>query len=93
MVKVNPTYVMSQLAEKGIRSKSWAISHGIAVISRVLDSYSDISMISMNGLRYHYQHSGAHGALGLTMLAQSCHPPPCVSQSQLFSLLSADTVP
>lgn len=30
----------------------------------------------MNGLRYHYQHSGAHGALGLNMLAQSCHPPP-----------------
>lgn len=24
----------------------------------------------------HYQHSGAHGALGLQMLAQSCHPPP-----------------
>lgn len=31
---------------------------------------------SMNGLRYHYQHSGAHGALGLQMLAQACHPPP-----------------
>lgn len=31
---------------------------------------------SMNGLRYHYQHSGAHGALGLSMLAQSVHPPP-----------------
>lgn len=31
---------------------------------------------SMNGLRYHYQHSGAHGALGLQMLAQGCHPPP-----------------
>lgn len=30
----------------------------------------------MNGLRYHYQHSGAHGALGLQMLAQACHPPP-----------------
>ena len=24
----------------------------------------------------HYQHSGAHGSLGLQMLAQSCHPPP-----------------
>ncbi|GAA5979945.1 hypothetical protein JCM10908_001473 [Rhodotorula pacifica] len=31
---------------------------------------------NMNGLRYHYQHSGAHGALGLQMLAQGCHPPP-----------------
>ncbi|KAI5476833.1 SFP1, transcription regulator [Pseudohyphozyma bogoriensis] len=31
---------------------------------------------NMNGLRYHYQHSGAHGALGLQMLAQAVHPPP-----------------
>ena len=27
----------------------------------------------MNGLRYHYQHSGEHGALGLRMLASGRH--------------------
>ncbi|KAG8821500.1 hypothetical protein FRC17_009799 [Serendipita sp. 399] len=31
---------------------------------------------NMNGLRYHYQHSGAHGAVGLAMLASNTHPPP-----------------
>ena len=45
--------------------------------SRIADSSSPCSLApSMNGLRYHYQHSGAHGALGLQMLAQGCHPPP-----------------
>jgi len=28
---------------------------------------------NMNGLRYHYQHSGEHGAIGLTMLASGTH--------------------
>jgi hypothetical protein len=27
----------------------------------------------MNGLRYHYQHSGAHGAAGLALLASGQH--------------------
>jgi transcription factor SFP1 len=27
----------------------------------------------MNGLRYHYQHSGEHGARGLTLLASGLH--------------------
>jgi hypothetical protein len=31
---------------------------------------------SMNGLRYHYQHSGAHGQIGLQMLTNGTHPPP-----------------
>ncbi|PVF94068.1 hypothetical protein CPB86DRAFT_714023 [Serendipita vermifera] len=31
---------------------------------------------NMNGLRYHYQHSGAHGAVGLAMLAANTHPAP-----------------
>lgn len=31
---------------------------------------------NMNGLRYHYQHSGAHGAVGLAMLASNTHPAP-----------------
>lgn len=31
---------------------------------------------SMNGLRYHYQHSGAHGQIGLQMLSNGTHPPP-----------------
>lgn len=30
----------------------------------------------MNGLRYHYQHSGAHGQIGLQMLSNGTHPPP-----------------
>lgn len=30
----------------------------------------------MNGLRYHYQHSGAHGQIGLQMLTNGTHPPP-----------------
>ncbi|KZO97365.1 hypothetical protein CALVIDRAFT_563149 [Calocera viscosa TUFC12733] len=28
---------------------------------------------NMNGLRYHYQHSGAHGAIGLALLASGQH--------------------
>jgi transcription factor SFP1 len=28
---------------------------------------------NMNGLRYHYQHSGEHGAMGLTLLASGQH--------------------
>lgn len=31
---------------------------------------------NMNGLRYHYQHSGAHGQIGLQMLTNGTHPPP-----------------
>jgi len=31
---------------------------------------------NMNGLRYHYQHSGPHGQIGLQMLAVGSHPPP-----------------
>ncbi|KZT54020.1 hypothetical protein CALCODRAFT_28603 [Calocera cornea HHB12733] len=30
---------------------------------------------NMNGLRYHYQHSGAHGAIGLALLASGQHHP------------------
>lgn len=33
---------------------------------------------NMNGLRYHYQHSGDHGAIGLRMLASGVHD--CLSQ-------------
>ena len=29
---------------------------------------------SMNGLRYHYQHSGQHGVIGLELLKQGHHP-------------------
>ncbi|KAJ7334799.1 hypothetical protein DFH08DRAFT_293653 [Mycena albidolilacea] len=35
---------------------------------------------NMNGLRYHYQHSGDHGAAGLQALAAGLHP--CLSQRQ-----------
>lgn len=28
---------------------------------------------NMNGLRYHYQHSGEHGAVGLALLASGVH--------------------
>lgn len=31
---------------------------------------------NMNGLRYHYAHSGAHGAIGLAMLSNGTHPTP-----------------
>ncbi|KAL1742963.1 hypothetical protein HDZ31DRAFT_65476 [Schizophyllum fasciatum] len=34
---------------------------------------------NMNGLRYHYQHSGDHGAIGLRMLASGVHD--CLSQN------------
>ena len=36
----------------------------------------------MNGLRYHYQHSGAHGALGLQMLAQGCRFRDCAHSTE-----------
>lgn len=32
-------------------------------------------VFSLNGLRYHYQHSGAHGMLGMQLLRQGHHPP------------------
>ncbi|KAJ6510510.1 hypothetical protein C8R45DRAFT_391139 [Mycena sanguinolenta] len=35
---------------------------------------------NMNGLRYHYQHSGDHGAAGLQALAAGLHP--CLQQRQ-----------
>ncbi|KAK7028280.1 hypothetical protein R3P38DRAFT_2935142 [Favolaschia claudopus] len=35
---------------------------------------------NMNGLRYHYQHSGDHGALGLSQLAAGVHP--CLQQGR-----------
>lgn len=31
---------------------------------------------NMNGLRYHYAHSGTHGAIGLAMLSNGSHPTP-----------------
>ncbi|GAA93964.1 uncharacterized protein L969DRAFT_45708 [Mixia osmundae IAM 14324] len=31
---------------------------------------------NMNGLRYHYQHSGPHGQIGLQMLSEGSHPAP-----------------
>lgn len=31
---------------------------------------------SLNGLRYHYQHSGSHGIIGSQLLAAGSHPPP-----------------
>ncbi|KAH8926917.1 hypothetical protein BT69DRAFT_911645 [Atractiella rhizophila] len=31
---------------------------------------------NMNGLRYHYSHSGPHGQLGLQLLNTGSHPPP-----------------
>ncbi|KIY61929.1 hypothetical protein CYLTODRAFT_199689 [Cylindrobasidium torrendii FP15055 ss-10] len=34
---------------------------------------------NMNGLRYHYQHSGEHGAIGLAMLASGVHE--CLNNS------------
>ncbi|KAH8827251.1 hypothetical protein DL96DRAFT_1710388 [Flagelloscypha sp. PMI_526] len=34
---------------------------------------------NMNGLRYHYQHSGEHGAIGLAMLANGTHD--CLSNN------------
>ncbi|ESK92765.1 hypothetical protein Moror_15938 [Moniliophthora roreri MCA 2997] len=34
---------------------------------------------NMNGLRYHYQHSGEHGAVGLAMLASGVHE--CLQQN------------
>ncbi|KAF8510139.1 hypothetical protein BU17DRAFT_70195 [Hysterangium stoloniferum] len=34
---------------------------------------------NMNGLRYHYTHTGEHGAIGLEMLAQNKHPLPDVA--------------
>lgn len=37
---------------------------------------ADVCNCSMNGLRYHYQHSGAHGQIGLQMLGNGTHPPP-----------------
>ncbi|TFK63955.1 hypothetical protein BDN72DRAFT_861730 [Pluteus cervinus] len=43
---------------------------------------------NMNGLRYHYQHSGEHGAVGLTMLANGQHE--CLAGSSRHHGHSAD---
>jgi transcription factor SFP1 len=36
----------------------------------------------MNGLRYHYMHSGEHGTIGLAMLTNATHPPPLLPASR-----------
>jgi len=64
--------VMSLVVGNGTRSESNLCPSSFVLVTDLSVSRS----LSMNGLRYHYQHSGAHGALGLQMLAQGCHPPP-----------------
>ncbi|KAJ6589034.1 hypothetical protein B0H19DRAFT_228674 [Mycena capillaripes] len=44
---------------------------------------------NMNGLRYHYQHSGDHGAVGLSLLAGGLHG--CLQQRQGSSAPSTPT--
>lgn len=46
---------------------------------------------NMNGLRYHYQHSGDHGAIGLALLASGQHE--CLQHAHKASLSSRHTTP
>ncbi|KAF7328956.1 hypothetical protein MVEN_02525500 [Mycena venus] len=46
---------------------------------------------NMNGLRYHYQHSGDHGAVGLTQLANGAHL--CLQQRQNSTSTSTPSTP
>lgn len=46
---------------------------------------------NMNGLRYHYQHSGDHGAIGLALLASGQHE--CLQQAHKSAHNSRHTTP
>lgn len=45
---------------------------------------------NMNGLRYHYQHSGEHGAVGLALLASGQHE--CLSHAHKANQAAARSV-
>ncbi|KAF7329075.1 hypothetical protein MKEN_00168000 [Mycena kentingensis (nom. inval.)] len=48
---------------------------------------------NMNGLRYHYQHSGDHGAVGLSLLAGGLHGCLALKGNSTTSVNSAPTTP